>query len=293
MREYLQAFLQAFEYPQECVVSLLSDYEKVQTNAEFSLLVSEYGEKGTACDFDNALRALPSIAEQAGIHSCSAVMLYYLCLTKRWKELCLQKGIDETVWENTAKDLRYKVLECKAIYGIWGTFVGSWFIRFFRLERFALGRLQFEWERLGFSYSKNGVELSADEWVLNVHIPGAGTPLTRDSVEAAYAAAIPFFAKHFGLQIRAFVCSSWLLFPRHTQMLKKGSNILGFMADYDLVKVGEYADYTELWRLFDCKVQGEPIDSLPCDSSLRRAYIALMKRGENTGYGKGIYVSKQ
>ncbi len=290
MRTYLQAFLQAFEYPRECVTALLCDYEKIKTSAEFSALVSEYDEKGAACDFERALGVLPSIAENSGIHTYSAVMLYYLCLTKRWKSLCLEKGIDESVWENSARDLRYKVLECKAVQGVWGTFVGTWFIRFFRLERFALGRLQFEWVRLGYSYSKDGVEFLPDEWVLNVHIPKTGTPLTRDSVEEAYRMAVAFFAERFGLRIRAFVCSSWLLFSRHRQMLKNGSNLLGFMADYDLVEAGEYADYTELWRLFDCKVQGEPIENLPNDTSLRREYISLMKRGEKTGYGKGIYV---
>jgi len=290
MREYLQAFLQEFSYPQECTESLLCDYEKIKTSAEFSALVSEYDEKGTACDIEGALKMLPTIAEQVGVHAYSAVMLYYLCLTKRWKALCLEKGIDESIWKNSAKDLLYKALECKAVHGIWGTFVGYWFIRFFRLERFALGRLQFEWKPLGYAYSKNGVCFDENTTVLNVHIPRSGEPMLPESVHTSYAWAKSFFKEYFGLDIPAFICDSWLLFPKHREMLKEGSNIAAFMADYEIVESGEWETYADLWRLFDCKVDGEPMEALPQDSSLRREYVALMRRGEKSGYGKGIYV---
>jgi hypothetical protein len=74
-------------------------------------------------------------------------------------------------------------------------------------------------------------------------------------------------------------------------MLKDSSNILAFMNDYDLVASGEYDNYNEVWRLFDKNYDGDP-SHLPTDSTLRRAYVDLISRGEKTGWGKGVFVFK-
>jgi hypothetical protein len=72
-------------------------------------------------------------------------------------------------------------------------------------------------------------------------------------------------------------------------MLPPNANIRRFMEDYTLIQRGEYEDYSQLWRLFDCQYTGNP-DDLPADSSLRRAYIELIRRGEKTGFGLGVYL---
>ena len=75
-------------------------------------------------------------------------------------------------------------------------------------------------------------------------------------------------------------------------MLSETSNIRYFISDYELMSHGEYKDYSETWRLFDTMYSGD-IECLPADTSLRRAYVKLIKRGEHTGWGKGIFIYKK
>ena len=58
---------------------------------------------------------------------------------------------------------------------------------------------------------------------------------------------------------------------------------------YEIFEEGTYPDYKEIWRLFDMDYTGNP-DDLPADSSLRRAYINLIRSQEPTGWAEGIYV---
>ena len=55
------------------------------------------------------------------------------------------------------------------------------------------------------------------------------------------------------------------------------------------VRSGEYQNYSEVWRLFDCLYDGNP-DNLPADTSLRRAYIERIKSGKLIGHGTGVIV---
>ena len=185
-------------------------------------------------------------------------------------------------------DLKYKLMECKEVYDIWGTFT-NWFSGFFRMTRFALGRLQFDMTTFGRYYNKNGVALTPESRALGVHIPRTMTKLDRQSVRQSYARASEFFKDWLGDGHTVFICGSWLLFPRHRELLSTESNILAFMNDFDVIDSGLYEDYHEIWRLFDRNYTPQ-LDLLPQDSTLRRKYVDLMRKGEKTGWGFGVYV---
>ena len=85
-----------------------------------------------------------------------------------------------------------------------------------------------------------------------------------------------------------FVCKSWLLFPKNKEFLRPTSNLALFMSDFTIVEIGYYEDYSWRWRLFDTKESN--IEKLPQNTSLQRMYIQLMKRGELTGWGYGVFV---
>ena len=106
-----------------------------------------------------------------------------------------------------------------------------------------------------------------------------------------YIAARALYMEAFPGEDIAFVCNSWLLFPRHLEMLSERSNIRRFISDYEIISSGEYASYGEVWRLFDVMYNGNA-DDLPADTSLRRAYVDLIRRGERTGWGRGIFIPK-
>jgi hypothetical protein len=105
---------------------------------------------------------------------------------------------------------------------------------------------------------------------------------------ASYRAAAAWFADVFPDGNVLFTCSSWLLDPWHLTVLKPTSNLAAFIGDFEIVETKQYADYGELWRLFDCRYTGNP-DDLPQDSSLRRAYADRVRRGEPTGSGRGFF----
>jgi hypothetical protein len=166
-----------------------------------------------------------------------------------------------------------------------------WFSGFFKVQRFALGRMQFELTNLKKSYTCNGVTLPEGQLAIGVHIPRTGGPLLHGDVLAAYRLAADFFAAHFKDTPTVFTCHSWLLDPWNLTVLRPDANIAAFIRDFEIVEVEQCADYSQLWRLFDCLYTGDP-DALPANSSLRRAYIERVKRGEKTAVGLGIFLMK-
>ena len=190
-------------------------------------------------------------------------------------------------------DLKYKLDECHEVYGIWGSFVSDWFPGFFTLSRFALGRLQFEWDKLGRAYEGQGVSLPEGTRVVNMHIPRSGEPLSAALCDDAFARATAFYTPQLEVgEPLVFVCSSWLLYPEHDRILPEKSNIRGFMSRFDICRRGTHGgNHPDLWRLFDTK-EVNP-DRLPTNTSLRRAYVDHLKAGGKTGWGFGVIVGKK
>ena len=291
MRSYLESFMTESEYPVKAICDILSAYDKLEgsCHSELFSLIEEYNNSNNL-NYEIIEEKVKQISKIADVHEYTGALILLLCYTKKLREYYAQNGISDEIFQNTVLDLRYKLDECILVKGVCGTFVLKWFWGFYKLERFALGRLQFEIVKFGGEYEKNGLKLSADSSVINVHIPRTGTRLDRGSVLESYRLAADFYRSIIGDKI-VFVCSSWLLFPRHREMLKHDSNLLAFMGDFDIYVSSEYSNYAEIWRLFDVEFDGD-VSHLPKDSSLRRAYIDLISRGEKTGWGKGVFEYK-
>ncbi len=130
-----------------------------------------------------------------------------------------------------------------------------------------------------------------DEDLFAVHIPQTGTKLDVESKNESYRQAAEFYKEAFGGGPVIFTCRSWLLFPRHREVMNPQSNMIAFMNDFDEVDRGLYDDYAQAWRLFGVQYEGD-VDKLPQDNSLRRTYATWMKNGEKTGWAKGVIVYK-
>ena len=291
MRKYLEDFMTECEYPRDAICELLLAYDRLSETCDEELcaLISEY-ESGYDIDYIAALDSMRGLCEQADVHEYTGALLLFLCYTRPLRRYYREAGIADSIFFASMLDLKYKLDECRCVYGINGSFVAKWFAGFFKLERFALGRLQYEIIPFGTEYEKDGIRLAPDSRVLNVHIPRTGTPLDETSLLESYRLAGEFYRDELGDDI-AFVCSSWLLFPRHLVMLSEHSNIRRFISDYDIIASGEYASYAEVWRLFDVMYNGNA-DDLPADTSLRRAYVDLIRKGEKTGWGRGLFIPK-
>ena len=293
MIEYVLSFMNELGFDKEAVASLSADIEKIYANEDakalFAGAVDDY-ERDIHSNYTELREAAKRAGEIVGVHAYSAELLLFICFSKHLRELYRLRGISDRIWFDSMSDLKWKLWECKAVKGIWGSFVAGWFPGFFNLTRFALGRLQFEIVAFDGEYEKNGRSLKKGDKVINVHIPRTLTPLDKESRDDAYSQAAEFFRDMTDGAPIAFVCSSWLLYPEAEKILPAHSNIRGFMADYDIIrsKTNGEGEYGDMWRLFDMDFTGD-FNDYPEDSSLRRAYKKFLLDGNRTGSGYGVF----
>ena len=86
-----------------------------------------------------------------------------------------------------------------------------------------------------------------------------------------------------------FCCGSWLLYPRHREFLPEKSNILRFLDDFEIVSWAEKENFGDAWRVFG-RYSELPVEQLPRDTSLRRAYADWLAAGNKTGDGYGLFL---
>ena len=289
MKEYLKSFFSDFGYNAYDAYFLLDSYGRITADAEaaelFDRAVKMYG-SSFRCDFDALLGLARSAVSRVGLCSYTSELLAFACLSEKARKYYEDLGYSEEMYRDSMLDLKYKNEECRLIKGVPGTFVAPWCAMFFKMKLFGFGRLQFEVIHFGDYYEKNGRSLRPFSNVINTHIPRSGTPLLPDLCDEAFGRALEFFRADLG-EDPAAVCHSWLLYPQLRGMLKPGSNLLSFMDRFDVYASAADTTFNSLWRLFDTD-EKDP-DKLPADSSLRRAFIAHLKRGGMPGWGKGVF----
>ncbi len=221
----------------------------------------------------------------------AAHMLFFLdcadVLELRYRE----RGIAEEIFWDTLGDMRCKLYECMEVKGCFGTFVAGWYDGFFKLERFALGRLQFERtvapKELD-GYSEAGITIREGDTVINMHIPSSG-PLTLEKRLDSYRRAYEFFREERRGGRLAFICNSWLLYPPYKAVFGDGSNITDFMQDFTRIFQNDSERFSDAWRVFGADAEKKP-EELPRNTRLRRALAEWMKSGGTAGHGLGIFV---
>ena len=291
MRDYLISFFKEFEYDKIDEQYLLKTYDKIIHNELTSKILydalSDYESK-IKLDFEEQIiNRAKTIAKAIDVHPYTTELLVFMCLTKHLREVYIDKGLDMQIFHNSILDLKWKIEECKVVKGICGSFVANWFCGFFTLERFALGRLQFEIISSPIDYDKNGVKLEKNiTKVINVHIPRTGTPIDKDSCDDSYRQAKEFYKDLVG-EKTVFICDSWLLYPGNFEILPEYTNTYRFMSEYDIVDSN--VNYGEsLWRLFDTDEKNP--DRLPQNGTLRRCYVEHLKKGGRVGWGLGVKI---
>ena len=296
MKTYAIDFMNELGFDAEAVEVLSGDLEKMLSVPEAKAIIEEcvaLYEEDVHRDYGEILAKIDKAAELAGVHKYSAELLIFILFSKHLRELYKQRGIADKIWFDSMCDLKWKLWECKAVKGMWGSFVAFWFPRFFDLTRFALGRLQFETCTVKDNCTVGGKEVKEGMKALAIHIPRTLTPLTKESRLDSYRQAVEFYADEFGEEPILFACHSWLLSEEMPKILRDGSNIKSFCEDFEIVryekaKPGEYGD---AWRLFDKEYTGN-IDDFPGDSSLRRKYKEYLKNGGVMGCGMGYFFAE-
>lgn len=289
MRTYISNFMAEYNYPDKSIDVLLSAYDKITSNSKTAKIWSDtlaLYEENHNCDYEKIFVSTNNVSEILNIHEYTVELLIFICMSKRLKELYTKYNLPIEYYKKSMYDLRYKLDECQLVFGIVGSFVAPWFCGFFNLTRFGMGRLQFELTPFGTNYEKNGITLTPDTKVINIHIPRSGEPLTEESCKEAYLLAKSFWKDHVAQESCPFVCHSWLLDPHLEDFLPKNTNTYRFFKSFDIYHSIPDKNRTSLWRLFDTMEQ-DP-DKLPADTSMRRAFIDYLKNGGRLGEGSGV-----
>ncbi|MCR5149691.1 MAG: acyltransferase domain-containing protein [Clostridiales bacterium] len=204
-----------------------------------------------------------------------------------------QKGISEDIYWDTVKDLKYKLLECMECEHCVGTFVAGWFSGFFEMNRFALGRFQFEYSSFstdeGSYVTKNGMILHNGDFAVGFHIPSSGVPLTDEVRFDSYKRAYDFFKERFQGGPAVFICGSWLLYPKYKEILPGSMNMVKFANDFEIVRSGSDDKFNDDWRVFGHWTE-YPVEEWPEDTTMRRAIKKFLLSGGKTGSGYGVII---
>ena len=162
MKTYALSFMTEIGFDDEAIEALSSDLERMLAEPESKAIIEKQValyETDVNRNYGEILSETDKAAEIAGVHKYSAELLIFILFSKRLRELYKQSGISDKIWFDSMCDLKWKLWECKAVKGSWGSFVAGWFPGFFNLTRFALGRLQFEIVEFDGEYEKDGKKL--------------------------------------------------------------------------------------------------------------------------------------
>lgn len=291
MKKLIKNWCNHCDLPEDATSEFITGYEKLTNNQDdaltFSSLLNEYDEN-MYCDFEVILEKTRELASKTNVNEFTAIALLFVCMMPSLKKYYEKAGYPIEVYNESIKDVSFQARTCKKIYGVWGT-ATTWHTQFYRLEILGFGRLQFQPQKAYFDYHENGFDIVKGETqMINVHIPETGAPLDYDACSLAFEKGAKFFRdKLFNGEKVLFHCRSWLLWPKHKEILSPASNMVKFIDRYNIVNSGLYDHYNELKLLFGVIYDGNP-DNLPSDNSLRRKYIEILKRGEKTGWGQGV-----
>ena len=285
--------------PQDCVRTMAERCAEAKKRApeEFSAAL-DYYMNGDA-DRPRARALLDALAEASGLDARQSDMAVILTAFTLLEEKYARLGLPKQMYRNACRDVRCKLLECKALYGVWGTFVSGWYLRFFVPSRFAMGRFHFETSELKAPGIEKVVfddlpgvghqEVLEGDTIIRIHIPSTGEPITDDVRMDAYKQAYAFYRGRYPGRLVPFSCKSWLLYDKNPELLREDSNILKFMRDFCILP-GPYSDvYGDLWRIFHLP-NDTPFALLPENTSLQRAYKKHLLSGGTPGECEGLFL---
>ena len=273
-------------FPSDATEELSAALNKILSDDETASLLRKAQDVmylGAANDFNTLLAEL---TEKCGIHRYTVNMVFWLYAAIPLRYIYAQRGLDEQIYYDSMMDLRYKLKECKDVYGICGTFV-DWFKLFYLCKRFALGRL--EYERQPFALESYKDILKKGDTVINMHIPSSGKLLPEDVIESFKKAYAMFSDEVREDGILVLHCNSWLLYPPMVEAAyREGSNLKAFYDLFDIIEEAASDNYSCFWRAYNIPYAEGVFEKAPTDTSFRRDLLAFLKSGGMMGCGRGI-----
>lgn len=289
MKNSVYQFCWTFDYPADATEILCAACDTIYANERAAALMEENislmrqnGFTAYAEELDRPAR----IASLTGLHPYTVELLFFILCAPLARERYARMSLPETIWYASMLDLKWKLLETKQVYHVWGVHCGDWFRPFFTMERFALGRLQFEIIPSLIDCENGPHCVKKGDPVINVHIPSSG-PLRYEDVLDAYGQAVQFFRTQFAADVIPFQCETWMLYPRVNQLLPDG-NMKRFAADFDVRMAGIDPRQDDRWRVFHVP-NSTPITEYEERTSFQKRLKAWLLEGNVMGIGVGCF----
>lgn len=275
-------------HPDACAF-LENAYRKLESNGEAFAVFQEQVElyrQDYLFEHKPVFQQLHALQETTGIHKNTIDLMYMIRLLPLLQELYIREGLDEEFFYGFVENIKASQGAGKALYG---TGIAWWFIDFYKLKLFTIGRLQFRRRRLRSDVHCADRVYRESSYYLDVHIPGGG-PLLPEQCQDAYDRAAEFFRKRFDMEEVVISCYSWLLSPDLDALLPPNSNILAFAHQYTLAETVPDTDYSHLTFAFGVSEVPEDLATLPEKSSLQRNLKAWLLEGNILRLGKGFFL---
>lgn len=289
--DYLRLFIHALDLPEDSRAPLLHDYESLLAapGAEAEMKAAE-DKLFAGAQWDALAPHMDKLADMSGLHRHVVDFLFLMAASERLRETYRTHNLPDALFWDTIADLKYKLIECHDVYGIWGTFVAFWHPWFYTLRRFKLGRMQYEAIPFGGKepVTLGGYTVKPGDTVYNMHIPSCGS-LNRAARIDSYKKAYAFFRDKLDGKPIVFVCHSWLLFPGNREILPPTLNMVDFIDDFHIYEAQESDEFHDKWRVFGKDFE-KPDAELPEDTTQRRCFKKWLLAGKKTGVGAGIFL---
>ena len=280
----IRTYCELLDFPHEATESLCTTYSRLMTHPQAAKRLAAIHKDFLHSEGRSFLERLQELADETAIDRRELDMVFLLYAAPTLRDEYRKKGIDDAIFVDTLRDLRYKLMECFNNYGVWGTFVTFWYPGFYRCERFALGRLQFE--RRAFRQADYHGLLKEGDTVLNCHIPSSG-PLTPASVIDSFKRSYAFYSDVKKGKLLPVVCNSWLLYPPLKDVFGTG-NLKAFHEMFDVLSQKADPANGDYWRVFDRPFSADRLSDAPEDTGLRRRLKAFLQDGNAMGGGYGV-----
>lgn len=281
----IRELCEKLDFPKESTDELSSALDKILACPECAALLKK-AQDTMYLSSDSFNPVLEELTSACGLHRYTVNMVFWLYSAIPLRYIYQQKGLPEDIYYDSMKDLRYKLKECRDVYGICGTFV-DWFKLFYLCKRFSLGRL--EYERIAYPLDVYKDVLKKNDTVINIHIPSSGKLLPADvicSLKKAYS----FFSDEVREDgVLVFHCDSWMLYaPMAEAVYKDGSNMKAFYELFDVIENRDSDSYPNFWRVYNMQYENGAFDKAPTDTSFRRNLLEYLKNGGKMGSGRGL-----
>ena len=251
-------------------------------------LVAAY-EGDASVKITDLTRPLDAAAAEVDVHPYTVDALFVATAFYAMRERYTAR-YGEEVFLDTARDLVWKLRECRDIYRTVGTRAASWHDLLLRCKIFALGRLQFHTVPFPLPAVKiKSGDLVTGQKVIKLHIPSSGK-LGREECLDAYRRAYRFFKHEFDSERIPFVCFTWMLAPRIARGYRPGSNLAGFYEDFEVFDVKDDPSEGDFWRIFGFPYhEGLDPATLPRDTALRAHVADIYAAGGGMQFGYGAF----